>query len=46
MVAGLGVLTGAGELLGEGIGRVVGRFGIAQSLLGNTALAASVEARR
>ncbi|MEO8291039.1 MAG: hypothetical protein ABI649_08625 [Gaiellaceae bacterium] len=44
ILAGLAVLGVAGELLGEGLRRVVGRFGISDSLLGNTAVAASVEA--
>jgi len=44
IVAGLALLGFAGELLGEGIHRVVASFGISESLLGNTALAASVEA--
>jgi cation:H+ antiporter len=44
VVAGLGILTAGGELLGEGLRRVVGRFGVSESLLGNTAVAASVEA--
>jgi cation:H+ antiporter len=41
---GLAVLTAAGEMLGEGIRRVVARFGVSETLLGNTAVAASVEA--
>jgi cation:H+ antiporter len=44
VLAGLAVLGVAGELLGEGLRRVVSGFGISESLLGNTALAASVEA--
>lgn len=44
IVAGLGVLGVAGELMGEGLRRVVSGFGVSESLLGNTALAASVEA--
>ncbi len=44
VAAGLGVLTLGGELLGEGIRRTVSRFGVSATLLGNTALAASVEA--
>lgn len=43
MLVGLGVLAGAGELFGEGIRRVVSRFDVPQSLLGNTAVAAAVE---
>ena len=41
---GLAVLTAAGDMLGEGIRRAVSRFGVSQALLGNTAVAASVEA--
>jgi cation:H+ antiporter len=44
LLAGLGLLTAGGELLGEGIRRVVANFGISEALLGNTAVAASVEA--
>ena len=44
LLTGLGVMTGAGMLLGEGIQRVVSRFDVPQSLLGNTAIAAAVEA--
>jgi cation:H+ antiporter len=44
VVVGLAVLTAAGEMLGEGIRRVVSRFGVSETLLGNTAVAASVEA--
>ncbi len=44
VVAGLAVLGIAGELLGEGLRRVISGFGISESLLGNTALAASIEA--
>jgi cation:H+ antiporter len=44
LLAGLGLLAAGGELLGEGIRRVVGNFGISEALLGNTAVAASVEA--
>jgi len=44
MVAGLGLLSGAGELLGEGLRRTVAHFGISETLLGNTAVAAAVEA--
>jgi cation:H+ antiporter len=43
-VAGLAVLTLAGELLAEGIRRSVAHFGISEALLGNTAVAAGVEA--
>lgn len=41
--AGLGALTVGGWLLGDGIERVVRRFGVSESLLGNTAVAAAVE---
>jgi cation:H+ antiporter len=44
VVLGLALLTAAGELLGEGIKRVISRFGVSETLLGNTAVAASVEA--
>jgi cation:H+ antiporter len=43
MLGGLGVLSGAGVVLGEGLHRVVTHFGVSQSLLGNTAVAAAVE---
>lgn len=43
MLGGLGVLSGAGVLLADGLHRVVTGFGISQSLLGNTAVAATVE---
>jgi cation:H+ antiporter len=38
------VLTAGGELLAEGIRGVVERLGVSQTLLGNTVVAASVEA--
>lgn len=44
MLAGLAVLTAGGYALGEGVGRVLARFGISQSLLGNFVIAVSVEA--
>jgi cation:H+ antiporter len=44
LVAGLAVLTLGGELLGEGLRKAVSRFGVSATLLGNTAVAASVEA--
>jgi cation:H+ antiporter len=44
LLVGLGVLTGGGEALGAGIHGVVTRLGVSQSLLGNTAIAASIEA--
>ena len=43
MVAGLALLSGAGDALGEGLHRVVSHLGVSQSLLGNTAVAAAVE---
>jgi len=39
----LAVLTGGGVALGDGLQRVVTHFGVSQSLLGNTAIAAAVE---
>lgn len=44
LLIGLGVLTGGGWLLGEGLRTTVRNLGISESLLGNTAVAASVEA--
>jgi cation:H+ antiporter len=44
LVVGLGVLAGGGWLLGEGLRTVVHHVGISQTLVGNTALAATVEA--
>jgi cation:H+ antiporter len=44
VLAGLVVLTGGGVLLGDGLRNVVRHLGISQTLLGNTALAATVEA--
>jgi cation:H+ antiporter len=44
LLGGLAALSVGGELLGEGIRGTVSRFGVAQSLLGNTVIAASVEA--
>ncbi len=44
LVIGLAVLTGGGWLLGEGLRTVVRHLGIPATLLGNTALAATVEA--
>ncbi len=43
MLAGLVLLSGAGIALGDGLHRIVTGFGISPSLLGNTALAATVE---
>ena len=42
----LGVLTGGGWLLGEGLRSTVRNLGISQTLLGNTAVAASVETEK
>jgi cation:H+ antiporter len=44
MVVGLGVLSAGGELLSEGLHRTVTRLGVSGGLLGNTAVAAAVEA--
>lgn len=44
LLGGLAILSVGGEILGEGIRNVVARFGVSQSLLGNTVIAASVEA--
>jgi cation:H+ antiporter len=44
LLAGLGLLTVGGEVLGEGIRKAVSRFDISATLLGNTAVAAAVEA--
>src|SRR5437764_7057282 len=44
MVAGLAVLTAGGALLGDGLRRVVERLGVSDTVLGNTAVAAAVEA--
>lgn len=44
LVGGLGLLTLGGELLGEGIRKTVSQFGISATLIGNTAVAPSVEA--
>jgi cation:H+ antiporter len=44
LLGGLAVLTGGGWLLGEGLRNVVRHVGISQTLIGNTALAATVEA--
>lgn len=44
LTAGLGLSTAGGELLGEGLRNVVSRLGVSQTLLGNTVIAASVEA--
>jgi cation:H+ antiporter len=44
LIGGLGLLTAGGEALGEGLRRLVERFHVSATLLGNTAIAASVEA--
>jgi cation:H+ antiporter len=44
LLAGIGLLSAGGELLGEGIQNVVRRLGISEALLGNTVVAAGVEA--
>ena len=44
MLGGLAALSIGGEALGEGIRATVSRFGVPQALLGNTVIAASVEA--
>ena len=44
LLVGLAALTGAGWLLGEGLRSTVRGLGVSEALLGNTALAASVEA--
>jgi cation:H+ antiporter len=43
VVAGLGLLSAGGEVLGEGMRRTIARFGVSEALLGNTVVAASVE---
>ena len=44
LVLGLALLTGGGWLIGQGLRTTVSRLGVPQTLLGNTALAATVEA--
>lgn len=44
LLAGMGLLAAGGELLSEGIRQTVTRLGVSQTLLGNTVIAASVEA--
>ena len=44
LVGGLAVLTGGGALLGDGLRRLVSHLGVSDTLLGNTAVAATVEA--
>jgi cation:H+ antiporter len=43
LLGGLAILTVGGDLLAQGLRGVVDRLGVSQTLLGNTALAASVE---
>jgi len=43
LIAGLGLLTVGGDLLGRGLRDVVARFDFSGTLLGNTVVAASVE---
>jgi cation:H+ antiporter len=44
LAGGLAVLSAGGALLGDGLRRVVDRFGVSDTVLGNTAVAAAVEA--
>jgi cation:H+ antiporter len=44
LIGGLAVLTGGGALLGDGLQRAVSHLGVSDTLLGNTAIAATVEA--
>ena len=44
LVVGLALLTGGGWLIGQGLRTTVRQLGVPQTLLGNTALAATVEA--
>lgn len=44
LLVGLGLLTGGGWLIGQGLHTTVRRLAVPQTLLGNTALAATVEA--
>jgi len=44
MLGGLALLSAGGEVLGEGIRRAVTGLGVSEALLGNTAIAAAVEA--
>ena len=43
LLGGLAILTVGGDLLAQGLRGVVDRLGVSQTLLGNTAIAASVE---
>jgi cation:H+ antiporter len=44
LLAGLALLTGGGWLIGQGLRTTVRQLGVPQTLLGNTALAATIEA--
>jgi cation:H+ antiporter len=44
LIAGLALLSVGGQALGEGMRRAVTRLGVSQALLGNTVVAATVEA--
>jgi cation:H+ antiporter len=44
LLGGLAVLTGGGILLSDGLRRAVSQLGVSDTLLGNTAVAAAVEA--
>lgn len=44
LIGGLAVLTGGGALLSDGLRHVVSHLGVSDTLLGNTAIAATVEA--
>jgi cation:H+ antiporter len=44
LLGGLGVLTAGGVVLGDGLRRAVSDLGVSQTVLGNTAVAAAVEA--
>jgi Ca2+/Na+ antiporter len=44
LIGGLAVLTGGGILLSDGLRRAVSQLGVSDTLLGNTAVAAAVEA--
>ncbi|HEV2108281.1 MAG TPA: hypothetical protein VGR16_08465 [Thermomicrobiales bacterium] len=44
LLAGMALLGAGGELLGEGLRTTVSRLGVSPTLLGNTAVAAAVEA--
>jgi cation:H+ antiporter len=44
LIGGLALLSGGGALLGDGLRRTVAHLGVSDTLLGNTAIAATVEA--